>query len=78
MKADLEKDILPRLLGIFDTIIEKNNGYFVNGKLSLADIYLVTIMKHLVWIITGTVNYDIFEKYTNILALKKTLRTSQN
>ncbi|KAL5235176.1 hypothetical protein ACI65C_002586 [Semiaphis heraclei] len=60
-------EIIPFYMNRFENTVGENNGYFVNGKLSWADIYFVAIIDFFSYV--GKV--DLLEDRPNLQALKK-------
>nr|AST11629.1 glutathione S-transferase s1 [Bemisia tabaci] len=62
----LIKETIPFYMGRLDKQVEENEGFFVNGKLSWADLWVVALL--------GTMSYfakiDLVEDYPNVRALK--------
>ncbi|KDR24333.1 glutathione S-transferase-like [Zootermopsis nevadensis] len=63
----LKNETVPYYMSKFDEVVKKNEGYFVGGKLTWADIYFVGILDYL----NGMVKEDLVEKYPNLKALKE-------
>jgi len=63
----LINETIPFYMDKFESIVDKNNGYFVNGKLSWADLFFVAILDY--------VNYmakiDLLEGHPKLQALKE-------
>lgn len=61
------RELVPFYVQRLDEQVKKNGGYFVGGKLSLADIVFVGILDYL----NAMAGYDIIDKANNLKALKK-------
>jgi glutathione S-transferase len=74
-------ETIPSTLERFDGIVAKNGGYFVNGTLSYADIYFVSILEY----IYGFFEYmeikferDLLEKFENLRKLNEKVRNIES
>uniref|UniRef100_A0A146KVM5 glutathione transferase n=1 Tax=Lygus hesperus TaxID=30085 RepID=A0A146KVM5_LYGHE len=65
MKVFKEKTV-PFYFNIFDDTVKNNNGYLANGKLSWVDLWFVGYAES----IESVAESPLFDKYTNIKALK--------
>ncbi|CAI6346405.1 unnamed protein product [Macrosiphum euphorbiae] len=63
----LINEIIPLYMNKFENIVSENDGYFVNGKLSCADIYFAAIIDFFSYL--GKV--DLLENRPKLQALKK-------
>nr|WEU54066.1 glutathione s-transferase sigma-1 [Protohermes costalis] len=61
----LVKEIVPFYLGKLDDIAKINNGYLANGKLSWADMFFVSLLEYMNFMMKG----DLIEKYSNLKAV---------
>ncbi|XP_050540699.1 glutathione S-transferase-like [Daktulosphaira vitifoliae] len=68
-KELLVKETIPFYIERFEKIVSENGGYFVNGKLSWADLYFVSILDH----IKVVTNVDMVDGCTNLSKLKQTV-----
>ncbi|XP_050444319.1 glutathione S-transferase-like [Adelges cooleyi] len=66
-KEILVKESIPYYLERFEKTVSENGGYFVNGKLSWADIYFVAILDHL----KSVIDVDMVEGRPNLGKLKQ-------
>lgn len=62
----LVETTIPFYASRFDKQIKENSGYFVNGKLTWADLYFVALLDYL----NVMARLDIVEKYPNLKALR--------
>ncbi|XP_050549167.1 glutathione S-transferase-like [Daktulosphaira vitifoliae] len=62
----LIKETIPFYMKKFESIVTENNGYFVNGKLSWADLFFVSIMDYLNYM----AGFDLLKEYPKLQALK--------
>lgn len=60
--AELKKDTIPFYLGKLDAIVQENNGYFVLGKLTYADIFFVGVLDYMNYM----AGFDLTEKHANL------------
>ncbi|KAF6207935.1 hypothetical protein GE061_016384 [Apolygus lucorum] len=65
MKVFKEKTV-PFYLSIYDKTVKENNGYLANGKLSWVELWFLGFVES----IEAVVEEPIFDKYTNLKALK--------
>ncbi|KAL4130775.1 hypothetical protein QTP88_008164 [Uroleucon formosanum] len=65
--APLVNETVPFYMDKFEKIVEENNGYFVNGKLSWADLFFVAILDYLNFM----VKIDLLEGRPKLKALKE-------
>ncbi|GLH05565.1 Glutathione S-transferase [Gryllus bimaculatus] len=65
----LKKQTLPFYLSRFEKSLQENNGYFVNGKLSYADIFFAGQVQHF----SDNTKYDITDGYPQLKALVEKL-----
>ncbi|XP_025408603.1 glutathione S-transferase-like [Sipha flava] len=63
----LIKETIPFYMDKFEKIVGENNGYFVNGKLTWADLFFVAILDYLNFM----AEIDLLEGRPNMQALKK-------
>lgn len=66
-KLQTAKEIVPQFLERLDAQVKKNNGYFVGGALSWADLTFVALLDYLNYMMKE----DIIAKYDNLKELKK-------
>nr|CAD7573684.1 unnamed protein product [Timema californicum] len=66
-KGPLLSETIPYYLQKFDEIGKNNEGYFVGGKLTWADMYFVGLLGCL----NGMMGHDLVEKYDNLKALNE-------
>nr|QGW08828.1 glutathione S-transferases [Sitobion avenae] len=57
---------IPFYFDRFEKIVSENGGYFVNGKLSWPDLYFVSILDHMKWVI----DVDLVDGRPHLTALK--------
>jgi len=65
---------IPTYLERFDGIVAKNNGYFVNGKLTWVDLYFVSLADYFQGLFNWTeLKFDgnFVDKYENLKSLKE-------
>nr|QHU80030.1 glutathione S-transferase S2 [Bemisia tabaci] len=62
----LVKETIPFYMERLEKQVEENGGYFVNGKLTWADLWFVGLLDYL----NSMAKFDITEKYPSIKALK--------
>lgn len=67
IKQTLDKERLPFYLGKLDSWAKANNGYLANGKISWADLYLVSVFGYL----SSLIQRDLFEGYPNLQKVKE-------
>ncbi|XP_067008892.1 glutathione S-transferase [Anabrus simplex] len=65
-REPLMKETVPFFMSRFEDEVKSNNGYFVNGKLTWADLYFVAILDYLD-VMAGK---DLLENRPNLQALK--------
>ncbi|KAF0773648.1 glutathione S-transferase-like [Aphis craccivora] len=65
--APLINETIPFYMDKFEKSIEENNGYFVNGKLTWADLFFVAILDYLNFM----AKIDLLEGRPNLKALKE-------
>ncbi|KAL1139557.1 hypothetical protein AAG570_006540 [Ranatra chinensis] len=65
-KEPLMSETVPYYLKKFDELVKENGGYLANGALSWGDLYFVAVSDYL----SGMLEFDICEKYSNLKALK--------
>ncbi|XP_015366529.1 PREDICTED: glutathione S-transferase-like [Diuraphis noxia] len=65
--APLINETIPFYMDKFEKTVEENNGYFVNGKLSWADLFFVAILSYL----NSSVKIDLLEGRPKLRALKE-------
>ncbi|GFG30356.1 hypothetical protein Cfor_10067 [Coptotermes formosanus] len=63
----LKNETVPYYMSKLEEVVEKNNGYFVGGKLTWADIYFVGILDYL----SGMAKEDLVKKFPKLKALKE-------
>ncbi|XP_067008891.1 glutathione S-transferase [Anabrus simplex] len=63
----LVKEIIPYYMPKFEEVVKNNNGYFVNGKLTWADLYFVAVLDYL----NAMVGKDLLENCPGLQALKE-------
>ncbi|XP_022171305.1 glutathione S-transferase-like [Myzus persicae] len=63
----LVNETIPYHMDKFENIVRENNGYFVNGKLSWADLFVVGVLDHLIY----RVNVDLLKDRPNLQALRE-------
>ncbi|KAK7864595.1 hypothetical protein R5R35_003186 [Gryllus longicercus] len=68
-KEPLFKETIPYYMPKFEELAKKNSGYFVNGKLTWADVYFVAILDYLNFM----VGKDLVEEYPTLRALRTTV-----
>ncbi|KAK7866813.1 hypothetical protein R5R35_005246 [Gryllus longicercus] len=61
----LVNETIPKYLSRFEKQVQDNNGYFVNGKLSYADLYLAANVEYL----SAVMKSNILDGYPNLKAL---------
>nr|CAD7400446.1 unnamed protein product [Timema cristinae] len=66
-KVTLLNETVPYYLKKFDETVKDNGGYFVGGKLTWADLFFVSRLYYLDWM----VGHDLVEKYGNLKAHKE-------
>jgi glutathione S-transferase len=65
---------IPTSLERFDEIVAKNNGYFVNGKLTWVDLYFASLADYFHGIFNWTglkIDGNFVDKYENLKSLKE-------
>jgi len=65
--ATLKNETIPFYMSKFEEVVTKNDGHFVGGKLTWADIYFVAILDSL----NVVAKEDLVEKYPKLKALKE-------
>lgn len=65
--APLINETIPFYMDKFEKSVEENNGYFVNGKLSWADLFFVAVLDYLNFM----AKIDLLEGRPNLKALKE-------
>lgn len=65
-REPLFNDILPLYLERLDAQVKKNNGYFVGGHLTWADLLFVSLLDY----IDFMAKFVVVDKYQNLKALK--------
>ncbi|XP_001952040.2 glutathione S-transferase-like [Acyrthosiphon pisum] len=63
----LVNETIPFYMEKFEKIVGENNGYFVNGKLSWADLFFVAVLDHLIY----RLNIDLLKDRPNLQALQE-------
>jgi glutathione S-transferase len=63
----LINETVPFYMNKFENIVEENNGYFVNGKLSWADLFFVAVLDYLNFM----AKIDLLEGHPKLQALKE-------
>lgn len=58
---------IPFYMSSLDKEVKNNQGYFVNGKLTWADLYFVAVFEYM----NVVAKFDMIEKYPNLVELKK-------
>nr|CAD7429488.1 unnamed protein product [Timema monikensis] len=66
-KVTLLNETVPYYLKKFDETVKDNGGYFVGGKLTWADLFFVSRLYYLDWM----VGHDLVAKYGNLKAHKE-------
>ncbi|XP_076238997.1 glutathione S-transferase-like [Calliopsis andreniformis] len=66
-KLAIAKEVVPYYLERLDAQVKRNDGYFVGGALSWADISLVALLDYLNYMMKS----DIIENYENLKQLKE-------
>ncbi|KAJ3663471.1 hypothetical protein Zmor_007730 [Zophobas morio] len=61
------KETVPYYFSRLDAIVKKNNGYLALGRLTWADLYLISFSTNFDQFVGG----DTYEKYPNLQALRK-------
>lgn len=69
LKAPLFSETIPFYLEKLDAIVKENNGYFVDGELSYADLYFVSLLHYINFMIGG----NLINNYPNLESLEKTV-----
>lgn len=67
IKEEYRKNLLPYYLSRFETQVGENGGYFVGGKLTLADFHFVGVLNAWKYAMGG----DILEGYPNLMSLRE-------
>ncbi|KAL5233523.1 hypothetical protein ACI65C_000933 [Semiaphis heraclei] len=63
----LVNETIPYYMEKFENIVAENNGYFVNGKLSWADLFIVSVMDFLI----HKSNIDLLKDHPNLQGLRE-------
>jgi len=63
----LKNETIPFYMSKFEEVVQKNDGHFVGGKLTWADIYFVAVLDYL----SGMAKEDLVEKCPKLKALKE-------
>ncbi|KAG5666842.1 hypothetical protein PVAND_014852 [Polypedilum vanderplanki] len=74
-------ETIPSALEKFEKIVNKNDGYFVNGKLSWADIFFASIFESIYGICAYMdieLKNDLLENYENLRKLYEEVRNIEN
>lgn len=67
-RKTVQEETVPFFLNNFEKIVKENNGYFVNGQLTWADVYFFAFSDYL-QLMSG--NVDFFKDRPFLAALKK-------
>lgn len=66
-KEKFTKEIIPYYMSKLDNIVEENNGYVANGKLSWGDIYFICIAD----VFSQYIGFDLLTPYPNLVELQE-------